>query len=98
MLTLGGIALNVINMEQILITIVTGIVGYIFGWKKNKAEIEGNQLDNLEKSIRIYQVVIDDLSKKIEDLTLHVVRLEATIDSLKQENKRLKSKKNIIQE
>lgn len=98
MLMLGGIALNVINMEQILITIVTGIVGYIFGWKKNKAEIEGNQLDNLEKSIRIYQVVIDDLSKKIEDLTLHVVRLEATIDSLKQENKRLKSKKNIIQE
>ena len=84
-------------MEQIIITIVTGVIGYIVGYKKNQADIEGSQLDNLEKSIRIYQVVIDDLSKKIEDLTLHVVRLEATIDSLKQENKRLKNKK-IIEE
>ena len=82
-------------MEQIIITIVTGVIGYIVGYKKNQADIEGSQLDNLEKSIRIYQVVIDDLSKKIEDLTLHVVRLEATIDSLKQENKRLKNKKVI---
>lgn len=92
---LGGTVLNVGNMEQIIITIVFGVVGYVFGWKKNQAEVEGNQLDNLEKSIRIYQVVIDDLSKKIEELTLHVVRLEATIDSLKQENKRLKSKRII---
>jgi peptidoglycan hydrolase CwlO-like protein len=84
-------------MEQIIISIITAGVGYIFGYKKNKADIEGSQLDNLEKSIRIYQVVIDDLSKKIEELTLHVVRLEATIDSLKQENKRLKSKR-VIQE
>jgi peptidoglycan hydrolase CwlO-like protein len=82
---------------EIISIIVTGVIGYIFGYKKNQADIEGSQLDNLEKSIRIYQVVIDDLSKKIEDLTLHVVRLEATIDSLKQENKRLKSKK-VIQE
>ena len=82
---------------EIISIIVTGVIGYIFGYKKNQADIEGSQLDNLEKSIRIYQVVIDDLSKKIEDLTLHVVRLEATIDSLKQENKRLKSKK-IVQE
>jgi peptidoglycan hydrolase CwlO-like protein len=82
---------------EIISIIVTGVIGYIFGYKKNQADIEGSQLDNLEKSIRIYQVVIDDLSKKIEDLTLHVVRLEATIDSLKQENKRLKSKKVIEQ-
>ena len=82
---------------EIISIIVTGVIGYIVGYKKNQADIEGSQLDNLEKSIRIYQVVIDDLSKKIEDLTLHVVRLEATIDSLKQENRRLKSKK-IVQE
>jgi peptidoglycan hydrolase CwlO-like protein len=80
---------------EILVIVITTVLGYIVGYKKNQAEIEGNQLDNLEKSIRIYQVVIDDLSKKIEDLTLHVVRLEATIDSLKQENKRLKSKRVI---
>ena len=82
-------------MEQIIIAIVTTGLGYIVGYKKNQAEVEGSQLDNLEKSIRIYQVVIDDLSKKIEDLTLHVVRLEATIDSLKNENKKLKAIKGL---
>lgn len=84
-------------MEQIIITIITTALGYIVGWKRNKAEVEGTQLENLEKSIRIYQVVIDDLSNKIESLTAHVARLEAQIDSLMKENKRLKSKK-IIQE
>jgi peptidoglycan hydrolase CwlO-like protein len=80
---------------QIILTTFTAIIGYVVGYKKNQTDIEGSQLDNLEKSIRIYQVVIDDLSKKIEELSMHVVRLESTIDSLKQENKRLKSKKTI---
>jgi len=97
MLMLGGTVLIAGNMEQILITIITTALGYIVGWKRNKAEVEGTQLENLEKSIRIYQVVIDDLSNKIESLTAHVARLEAQIDSLMKENKRLKSKK-IIQE
>jgi FtsZ-binding cell division protein ZapB len=82
-------------MEQILITILTTALGYIVGYRKNKADIEGTQLDNLEKSIKIYQVIIDDLSKKVDELTMHVVRLEATIDSLKKENNQLRSKKII---
>jgi len=82
-------------MEQILITILTTALGYIVGYRKNKADIEGTQLDNLEKSIKIYQVIIDDLSKKVDELTMHVVRLEATIDSLKKENNQLRNKKII---
>jgi predicted RNase H-like nuclease (RuvC/YqgF family) len=77
-------------IEQIIITIVTTLIGYFVGYKKSKNEIEGGRLENLEKSIRIYQVVIDDLSKKVEELTSHIVRLETTIDSLKQENRKLK--------
>ena len=71
-------------------TVVTTLIGYFVGYRKSKNEIEGGRLENLEKSIRIYQVVIDDLSKKIEELTSHIVRLETTIDSLKQENTKLK--------
>jgi len=82
----------VINMiEQIILTIVTTLIGYFVGYRKSKNEIEGGRLENLEKSIRIYQVVIDDLSKKVEELTAHIVRLELTIDSLKQENQKLKN-------
>lgn len=77
-------------IEQIILTIVTTIIGYVVGYRKSKNEIEGGRLENLEKSIRIYQVVIDDLSKKVEELTSHIVRLESTIDNLRQENKKLK--------
>jgi len=77
-------------IEQIILTIVTTLIGYFVGYKKSQNEVEGGRLENLEKSIRIYQVVIDDLSKKVEELTAHIVRLESTIDSLKQENIKLK--------
>jgi peptidoglycan hydrolase CwlO-like protein len=77
-------------IEQIIMTIVTTLIGYFVGYKKSQNEIEGGRLENLEKSIKIYQIVIDDLSKKVEELTSHIVRLEATIDSLKKENNKLK--------
>ncbi len=76
-------------------TIVTTLIGYFVGYKKSKNEIEGGRLENLEKSIRIYQVVIDDLSKKVEELTTHIVRLEGTIEGLRQENIKLKRKNSL---
>ena len=78
-------------IEQIILTIVTTLIGYFVGYRKSKNEIEGGRLENLEKSIKIYQVIIDDLVKKVEELTAHIVRLESTIDSLKQENNKLKN-------
>jgi len=82
-------------IEQIILTIVTTLIGYFVGYKKSQNEVEGGRLENLEKSIRIYQVVIDDLSKKVEELTGHIVRLEETIDNLRQENKKLKNKNSL---
>lgn len=82
-------------IEQIILTVVTTLIGYFVGYRKSRIENEGGRLENLEKSIRIYQVVIDDLSKKVEELTGHIVRLELTIDSLKQENQKLKNTNGI---
>ncbi len=77
-------------IEQIVMTVVTTLIGYFVGYRKSKNEIEGGRLENLEKSLTIYQVMIDDLSKKVEDLSIHIVRLEATIDALRKENNKLK--------
>ena len=71
-------------------TVVTTLIGYFVGYRKSKNEIEGGRLENLEKSLTIYQLMIDDLSKKVEDLSTHIVRLEATIDALRKENNKLK--------
>jgi peptidoglycan hydrolase CwlO-like protein len=75
---------------QIVGAVATTVIGYVAGFRKSKNEIEGGRLENLEKSLTIYQLLIDDLSKKIEELSLHIVRLESTIDSLKKENRELK--------
>ena len=75
---------------QIIMNVVTTLIGYFVGYRKSKNEIEGGRLENLEKSLTIYQVMIDDLSKKVEDLSIHIVRLEATIDALRKENNKLK--------
>ena len=80
---------------QIIGAIATTIIGYVAGFKKSKNEIEGGRLENMEKSLKVYQIIIDDLSKKVEELTGHIVRLEETIESLKQENKQLKNKNSI---
>ena len=75
---------------QIIGAVATTIIGYVAGFRKSKNEIEGGRLENMEKSLKVYQLIIDNLSKKVEELTGHIVRLEATIDSLKQENNKLK--------
>jgi cell division protein FtsB len=80
---------------QIILTTFTAIIGYIFGYKKNQNDIENGRLDNLEKSIKVYQVLVDDLSNRIETLSVHISKLESQIDALIKENKRLKSKKTI---
>ena len=75
---------------QIIGTIITTTVGYVIGFRKSKNEIEGGRLENMEKSLKVYQIIIDDLSRKVEELTTHIVRLEQTIESLKKENNKLK--------
>lgn len=80
---------------QIILTTFTAIIGYIFGYKKNQNDIENGRLDNLEKSIKVYQVLVDDLSGRIETLSVHIAKLESQIDALIKENKRLKSKRTV---
>jgi len=85
-----------IYMKELIYTVLTlffsTLVGYIFGYKKNKASVESDRLDNLEKSIRVYNTIIEDMSKKIEELTKEIVKLEIRVDDLMRENKTLKSK------
>jgi uncharacterized coiled-coil protein SlyX len=86
--------LIVINMKDILIIVIPSIIsaftGWFIGFRKQNIDLCSDRLDELEKSIKVYNIIIDDLAKKVEELTLHIIKLEATIDSLKKENKDLK--------
>lgn len=81
-------------MKDILLysipSILTTIIGYIFGYKRNVVDMQSTRLDNLEKSIKVYNVIIDDMADKIEELTAEIHRLEERIENLLEENKKLK--------
>jgi uncharacterized coiled-coil protein SlyX len=81
-------------MKDFLIIIIPSIIsaftGWFIGFRKQNIDLCSDRLDELEKSIKVYNIIIDDLAKKVEELTMHIVKLESTIDSLSKENRNLK--------
>jgi hypothetical protein len=73
--------------------IVTAIIGYFVGFRKNNIDICGARLDELEKSLVVYNNIIGDMSQKISDLRLEIKSLETSVEKLLAENKKLKSSK-----
>jgi lipopolysaccharide biosynthesis regulator YciM len=81
-------------MREILMivipSIITAVVGWFIGRRRENVDLCGDRLDDLEKSIKVYNVIIDDMSTKIENLTAHIAKLELKIQELLAENKKLK--------
>jgi chromosome segregation ATPase len=81
-------------MREILMivipSIITAVVGWFIGRRRENVDLCGDRLDDLEKSIKVYNVIIDDMSTKIENLTTHISKLEIKIQQLLAENKKLK--------
>ena len=74
----------------IIISSITGVITFFVGHRKAKKETEGLQLDNISKSVGIYQTIINDLKEQVEILLTKVDDLEYKIDALKEENNELK--------
>lgn len=83
-------------MKDLLLAIVPAAIlstlSYILGYRKNVTELNSSRLDNLEKSITVYNVIIDDMAQKIEHLTGEIAKLEGRIEELLAENRQLKSR------
>lgn len=74
----------------IIPTLVSAAVGYIVGLRRENVDLCGQRLDALEKSIGVYNTIIEDMSKKVEELTAEIAKLENKIKALIAENKHLK--------
>ena len=77
-------------MKDILLVVIPSILAYIFGYRMNNADLCGKRLDELEKSIGVYNNIITDMSSKIDGLRKEITRLEIQIQDLLSENKKLK--------
>jgi peptidoglycan hydrolase CwlO-like protein len=82
-------------IEQIIITIVTTLIGYFVGRRKTNAETDNQVLKNLELSVNIYTKIIDDLKGEISELNIKVQDLQKMVDELMKENHKLKKQNSI---
>lgn len=77
-------------IEQIIMTVITTLIGYFVGRRKSNAETDNQVLRNLELSIGLYKNIIDDLRGEIRELNLKIQDLETKVEELMNENKHLK--------
>ena len=77
-------------IEQIIMTVVTTLIGYFVGKRKSNAETDNQVLKNLELSIGLYKNMIDDLRIEIRELNVKIQELEKKVEELMSENKKLK--------
>jgi len=73
-------------------TVAVSLVTYLMGKRKQEADTDSTTLQNLEKSLLIYQNMVSDMGDKIDVLSKKISDLEKTIESLMDENKKLKLK------
>ena len=72
---------------------LTATAGWFVGKRKTNAETDNLVLSNLEKSMSIYQDLIQNLKEEIHQLNTKIQDLELKVDMLMKENRELKNKK-----
>ena len=71
---------------------LTATAGWFVGKRKSNAETDNLVLSNLEKSMSIYQDLIQNLKDEIHELNKKIQDLELKVDMLMEENRKLKRK------
>lgn len=54
---------------------VTQLLNWKFSRKKAAAEIKSDEIDNIKKTVEVYQTIISDQNKRINELTAEVQEL-----------------------
>lgn len=78
------------DLINIIIPAITGILTFFLGQQRGKKEVESITLSNLEKSVQIYQTIIEDLKKEVIGLNKKVDELQRKVDEMMKENHQLK--------
>ena len=69
---------------------LTGVAAWFVGKRKTNAETDNIVLQNLESSVNLYKLIIDNLRDEIKLLNGKMEQMEAKIDELTQENVKLR--------
>ena len=80
-----------------IIGLLTGSIGYFFGYKKTMREADSVGIANVEKALDIYKQMLDDMKLRydaeIENLKNKLAQYESHINNLETKLKELKKTK-----
>lgn len=83
---------NIVNPFTAIWTAIVGVVAFITGRKKEKVEVKGSELDNVDKAVRIWQELAETMTNKVEKLTEQVELLTKENQELRLTISRLEDK------
>ena len=64
-------------------SIISSTVTYLFARRKYRAETDSSEIDNLKKSIEVYQTIIEDLKQENRELKTEMKELKEEINKMK---------------
>jgi peptidoglycan hydrolase CwlO-like protein len=80
-------------MNETLLTAITGAGGTILAWvlarRKNKADTQLSEIDAVERAVKVWRELGEDMQKKYEAVQQQVEQLRDEVGQLRRENKRL---------
>lgn len=79
-------------ISEIITAIISAFVAWFFSRKKQQMEVQANELDNVEKAVRIYREVADDLSKQLKTAITELNEAKKELDEARQTIKELEQK------
>lgn len=74
----------------IISSIVSGWASWVFARKKYNSEVDGNLIENMQKSLEFYKNLSDDNEQRLDKVLEDNVALRQTVEELLRENKQLK--------
>lgn len=74
----------------IVTSIISGWTSWIFARKKYNSEVDGNLIENMQKSLEFYKNLSDDNEQRLDKVLDDNVVLRQTVEELLKENKQLK--------
>lgn len=78
------------DFKDFILPIVGTFLGYLFGYRKQNKEIDSIQIENIAKSVAVYQDIIEDLRNRITELQGRIQEMDDNICELRRENHKLK--------
>ena len=83
---------DVVNPFTAIWTAIVGVVAFVTGRKREKVEVKGSELDNVDKAVRIWQELAETMTNKVEKLTEQVELLTKENQELRLTISRLEDK------